>query len=197
MKIKLLLVFLTAFVAFSAYGQAPVDSLKQKAADSVKVKLEQYKKLLDDGTIGEDEYNRKKAELLGTPQPEIKQPEVVKSDVVISKSDTIPLQVLKERYKSKIIAGSVILSVGTAFVVGDILLATTGRKLHPTDPLYSQEVATRRGSEIALGVLGGLASAGGAAFLALGLKDKAVYRRRGKELSFNFNGRELEIAFRF
>ena len=194
MKIKLLLIFLIAFVAFSAHSQAPVDSLKQ---DSVKVKLEQYKKLLDDGTIGEDEYNRKKAELMGTKQSEIKQPEVVRPDLVIRKSDTIPMQVLKERYKSKIIAGSVILSVGTAFVVGDILLAATGRKLHSTDSLYSQEVATRHGSEAALGVLGGLASAGGAVFLALGLKDKAVYRRRGKELSFNFNGQELEIAFRF
>jgi len=196
-KIKLALIFFVALFAFSAKGQAPVDSLRNKTSDSTKIKLEQYKKLLDDGTIGEDEYNRKKAELLGTTQPEVKQPEVVKQEREVTKADTIPMSTLKEHYKSKIIAGSVILSVGTAFWVGDVLLATTSAKLNPKDSLYSTKLETRRGSETALGVLGGLASVGGAVFLALGLKDKAIYRRRGKELTMNFTGKEIQIAFAF
>jgi hypothetical protein len=196
-KIKLILIFLITAFAFSASGQAAVDTLQHKISDSTRVKLEQYKRLLDDGTISEDEYNRKKAELLGTTQPETKQTEVVKPEKDITKADTMSMASLKERYKSKVIAGSVILSVGTAFWVGDVLLAATSKKLNPTDSLYSTKLETRRGSETALGVLGGLASVGGAVFLALGLKDKAVYRRRGKELTMNFTGKEIEMAFVF
>ena len=198
-KVKLALIFVVTLFAFSARGQAPVDSLRNRMADSTKIKLEQYKKLLDDGTIGEDEYNKKKAELLGTTQPEVKQKdkEVVKSEKEVTKADTIPMSALKDRYKSKIIAGSVILSVGTAFWVGDVIMAATSPKLNPTDSLYSTKLETRRGSETALGILGGVASVGGAVFLALGLKDRAVYKRRGKELTMNFTGKEIEIAFVF
>ena len=166
-----------------------------KAVDSTQIKLDQYKRLLDTGAIGEDEYNRLKAQLLGTSLPETK-PEP-KSEVFLSKVDTMSMQALKERYKAKIIAGSAILSVGGAFLVGDILMATLSHKLNPTDSLYSLKVSTRRGSEIALGVLGGLATIGGSVFLALGIKDRAVYRRRGKELTMDFNGREFQIAFNF
>ena len=172
-----------------------VISNQPKAVDSTQIKLDQYKKLLDTGAIGEDEYNRLKAQLLGTPMPEAK-PEP-KSEVFLSKVDTMSMQALKERYKAKIIAGSAILSVGGAFLVGDILMATLSHKLNPADSLYSLKVSTRRGSEIALGVLGGLATIGGSVFLALGIKDRAVYRRRGKELTMDFNGREFQIAFNF
>ena len=166
-----------------------------KPVDSTQIKLDQYKKLLDTGAIGEDEYNRLKAQLLGTPLPENK-PEP-KSEVFLSKVDTMPMQALKERFRGKIIAGSAILSVGGAFFIGDILLATVAPKINPKDSLYSLKVSTRRGSEVALGVLGGIASIGGSVFLALGLKDRAVYRRRGKELTMDFNGHEFQIAFNF
>ena len=197
MKIKLVLIFIVTIYACSAYAQAPVDSTQHKMSDSTRIKLEQYKKLLDDGTIGEDEYNRKKAEILGIAQPETKQVEVIKPEMELTKADTMSMALLRERYKSRIVAGSVILSVGTAFWVGDVILATTSQKLNPTDSLYSNKLATSRGSETSLGVLGGVASIGGAVFLALGLKDKALYRRRGKTLTMNFTGKEIEIAFVF
>ena len=166
-----------------------------KITDSTQIKLEQYKKLFEAGVMSEEEYNKLRSQLTGVVIPEGKQD--IKADMIIAKTDTMPMSALKDRYKSKIIAGSVILSVGAGFLVGDIMLGTVSPKFKSTDTLYSEKVATRRGSEIALGILGGVSSIGGAVFLALGLKDKAIYRRRGKELSMNFNGKEIEFAFRF
>jgi uncharacterized membrane protein len=166
-----------------------------KTSDSTQVKLDQLKKLYETGVINEDEYNRTRAKLLGLPVPETR-PEA-KSEVFLSKTDTMSLTALRDRAKSKVIAGSVILSVGGGFIIGDILLASLSPKLNPTDSLYSDKKTTRTGSEAALGVLGGVASIGGAVFLALGLKDRAIYRRRNKELTMNFTGKEIEIAFVF
>ena len=178
-------------------GQPNVPSTAQKTVtiDSTQQKLDQLKKLYETGVINEDEYNRSKAKILGLPQPEIK-PEV-KSEVFLSKADTMPLKALEDRAKSKVIAGSVILSVGAGFIIGDILFSTLSPKLNPKDSAYAIEVTTRRGSEAALGVLGGVASIGGAVFLALGLKDRAIFRRRSKSLTMNFTGKEIEMAFNF
>ena len=167
-----------------------------KAVDSIQIKLDQNKKLFDSGVISEDEYNKTKALLLGKTAPETKT-ENKPDPLAVTKVDTMSLPALKERYKAKIVAGSIILSVGTAFWVGDVLLATVSTRLNPTDSLYSQKVSNRRGSEIGLGILGGVASVGGAVFLALGLKDRAIYRRRGKELTLNFTGKEIQIALAF
>ena len=167
----------------------------KKEQDSTQIKLDQLKKLYDTGVINEEEFARTRAKLLGIPVPEMK-PDT-KSDLILTKADTMPLQALKERYKSKVIAGSVILSVGAGFIIGDILMASLSKKLDPKDSLYSDKLTTRRGSEAALGVLGGVAAIGGSVFLALGLKDKAIYRRRNKELTMNFTGKEIEIAFVF
>jgi hypothetical protein len=199
-KIKLTLIFFIALLTFSAHGQAPADSSRTKLADSTQVKLDEYRKLFDSGVIGEDEYNKLRSHLLGNNAPETKQ-ETVKSDVFLTKADTMPMRALKERYKGRIVAGSVILSVGTAFLAGDVvygLLAPKPPKANSTNAdTISSEKATHLGSEIALGVIGGLAAAGGSVFLALGLKDKAIYRRRGKELTMNFTGKEIQIAFVF
>ena len=243
-KLKPGIILFLVFAGICVRGQAPSETGKNPTADSIQIKLDEFKKLLDSGVIGEDEYNKMKSELqnakpqnttatpqkagttdstqakldqlkklyetgaisdddynkakakiLGLPQPETK-PEV-KSEVFLTKADTMSLKALGERAKSKVIAGSVILSVGGGFIIGDILLATVSKKLKPKDSAYSDEVTTRRGSEAALGVLGGVASIGGAVFLALGLKDKAIYRRRNKALTMNFTGKEVEIAFVF
>lgn len=177
--------------------QQPVTTgvTQSTTSDSTRIKLDQLKKLYDTGVINDEEYARSRAKLLGLPQPETK-PEV-KPDIVITKADTMSLAALRDRSKSKIIAGSVILSVGGGFIIGDILLATLSPKLNPKDSLYSDKKTTRTGSEAALGVLGGVASIGGAVFLALGLKDRVIYRRRNKSLTMNFTGKEIEIAFVF
>jgi uncharacterized membrane protein len=167
-----------------------------QTTDSTQIKLDQLKKVYDTGAMNDEDYNKARAKILGLPQPEIKQPEV-KSEVFLSKTDTMSLKALQDRAKSKVIGGSVILSLGAGFIIGDILLATVSRKLNPKDSTYSDELTTRRGSEAALGVLGGVASIGGAVFLALGLKDRAIYRRRNKALTMNFTGKEIEIAFVF
>lgn len=168
-----------------------------QTSDSAKTKLDQLRKLFDTGVINEDEYNRARAKLLGLTLPETK-PEIVKPDVVVTKADTMPLKALGDRAKSKVIAGSVILSVGVGFVAGDILYAVLAPKPSSAnaDTLSSEKV-TRRGAEVALGVLGGLASGGGALFLALGLKDRTIYRRRNKAITMNFTGKEIEIALVF
>ena len=190
-------------LAMLASGQAPsapsksnTNAPQTKTSDSTQIKLDRLKKLLDSGDIGLDEYNESRAKLLGLPQPVETKPDL-KSDIAVTKADTMSLSALKERYKSKIIAGSVILSVGGGFIIGDILLATLSPKLNSKDSLYSEKLATRTGSEAALGVLGGVAAAGGAVFLALGLKDRVIYRRRNKELTMNFTGKEIEVAFVF
>ena len=174
---------------------AATGSVQTKTTDSTQIKLDQLKKLLDTGVISQDEFAKSRAKILGLPEPEIKQD--VKSDVVLSKTDTMPLNALRDRARSKVIGGSVILSVGCGFVIGDILFATLSAPLDPKDSLYSDKRATRHGSEAALGVLGGVATIGGAVFLALGLKDRTIYRRRNKELTMNFTGKEIEIAFVF
>jgi hypothetical protein len=198
-NVKIKLCFLIVITLFNlvAHSQAPADSTRNK--------LEEIKKLLDDGTIDQEEYNKKKAELLGSStkqgkvdstQVKIAQPKDTLMEV--KKADTMSLTALKERYKAKTAAGCVILSVGTAFWVGDIFYAAFSPKPNSTnaDTLASEKV-TRTGAEAALGVLGGVATIGGAVFLALGLKDKAIYRRRGKELTMNFTGKEVQFAFRF
>jgi len=204
-KLKLLFFLLIILFTFSAHSQAP--------ADSVQKQLEQYKKLFENNDIGKEEYEQKKAELMGS-HPEAgdtmvhggkqgktvltKAPVIDSTQLEIRKVDTMSMAALKDRYKGKIVAGSVILSVGTAFWVGDCFFARFSPKPNSTnaDTLASEKV-TRQGAEIALGVLGGVASIGGAVFMALGLKDKAVYRRRGKELTMNFTGQEIQIAFVF
>jgi hypothetical protein len=200
-KVKLILIFFISLFAFSVNGQNSTDSVQIKKADSTQIKLDQYKKLYDSGVIGEDEYNKLKSQLQGNVAPETQRQEIVKPDVIITKADTMPLRLLKERYKGRIVAGSVILSVGTAFLVGDIIYASMPLKLPKANATnadtISSEKATHLGSAVALGVIGGLAAVGGSVFLALGLKDKATYRRRGKELSMNFTGKEIEIAFVF
>jgi hypothetical protein len=201
-KIKLIALFVITLFALTARCQAPVDSSQtKKIADSTQIKLDQYKKLFDSGVIGEDEYNKLRSQLLGTVSPEAKQQETVKSDVIITKADTMPMRSLKERYKSRIVAGSAILSVGAAFLAGDIVYSTIPLKLPKPNgtnaDTISSEKATHLGSQIALGVIGGLATVGGSVFLALGLKDKAIYRRRGKALTMNYTGKEIQIAFVF
>jgi hypothetical protein len=243
-KIKLSTILFLVLAGFLAQGQTPSDSVK--GTDSTQIKLDAYKKLLDSGVIGEDEYNKMKSELqnakqqptiaapsqtatsdstqlklaqlkklydtgvisedeysrstaklLGLPPPTETKPDI-KPDLTITKADTMNLEALKARSKSKVIAGSVILSVGGAFIIGDILLSSLpSLKLNPKDSLYSDELTTRRGAQAALGVLGGVASIGGAVFLALGLKDRAIFRRRNKSLTMNFNGKEIELAFVF
>jgi hypothetical protein len=200
-KVKLILIFFISFFAFSVNGQGSVDSSQIKKADSTQIKLDQYKKLFDSGVIGEDEYNKLKSQLLGNNVPETRQQEIVKPDVILTKADTMPLRLLKDRYKGRTVAGSVILSVGAAFLIGDIVYASMPLKLpkpnNTNADTISSEKATHLGSAVALGVIGGLAAVGGSVFLALGLKDKAIYRRRGKELTMNYTGKEIEIAFVF
>jgi hypothetical protein len=200
-KVKLILFFFVSCFVFSVNAQNSADSTGTAKADSTQIKLNEYKKLLDSEVIGVDEYNKMKSQLLGNATPETGQSEIVKPDIIITRADTMPMRLLKDRYKARVVAGAVILSVGGAFIVGDIVYASIPPKLPKPNSTnadtISSEKATHVGSSVALGVIGGLAAVGGSVFLALGLKDKATYRRRGKELSMNFTGKEIEIAFVF
>src|SRR5271156_909105 len=58
-KLKLSFLFLITLFTLSVKSQAPTDSLQ--------IKLDQYKKLLDNGVISEEEYNKMKSELFAPP----------------------------------------------------------------------------------------------------------------------------------
>jgi hypothetical protein len=198
-KVKLTLVFFFIAFAVTAQQKTSGDSIHNGRIDSIKIKIDQLKKEYESGAMDEEEYNKKRAEITGTPLPngaEVTGKKVnnAASSEVIRKVDTMSMTALKDRYHSRIIAGSVITSVGLGFVVGDILFATLAQKINPDSV---DEVSLRRNSQIALGVIGGLVSGAGAVFLTLGLKDKAIYKRRGKELSMVLKGNELGFAFIF
>jgi hypothetical protein len=164
-----------------------------QAQDSTQVKLGQYKKLRELGVISEDEFIQDSAKLFNVVIVKKEEPKEEK----IRKADTMSLAALKDRYKARVTAGTIITSVGGAFIVGDLLFVGLAHKLNPLDSNYNDEVRTRRGSQIALGVIGGVAAVGGSIFIALGLKDKVIYRNRNKTLTMDFNGREIGLVYNF
>jgi hypothetical protein len=201
-KVKLTFLFLSIAFAVAAQQKTTGDSIQTGRVDSVKIKLDQLRKEYESGAMGEEDYNKKKAEITGVPsQNEIEvtggKPNNPPGLEVLRKADTMSMTALKDRYHSRVIAGSVITTVGLGFVVGDILFAALAQKINPHDTTYADEVSLRRNSQIALGVIGGLVSSAGTVFLTLGLKDKAIYKRRGKELTMVLKGNEIGFAFIF
>ena len=172
---KIILVVLVGFICFTR--------CVAQVQDSTQIKLDQYKKWHELGLISDEEYNTTKAKLLNLPV-EIKQKEIDESKIYFRKIDTISLGDLHQRFKSKIIAGSVILSFGVVLINGAVVYHYVTKGQIPT-------------GTIGLAVIGSLSTITGAVLLGLGIHDRVVFRERKASLSMDVSLNQIGLTYNF